>query len=184
MLWLCSKYVTLHSDFFSFSFLVHKSSILSHSDWADKKIEEKDHVIHSLKKENDAITESLKVAEGKVEEIHSLKKENYGLSQSLKVAEGKVTKIKNIANEKIKKAEEKAKEKDSIIHYLKEEAEKKDALIKSLTQYLQVAEGRIKKAEEKDSIIPKAQKRDAVIKSLKGRAEGRIKKAEIRIDTA
>ena len=30
MLWLCSKYVTLHSDFFSFSFLVHKSSILSH----------------------------------------------------------------------------------------------------------------------------------------------------------
>ena len=56
---------------------------------------------------------------------------------------------------------------------LKEEAEKKDALIKSLTQYLQVAEGRIKKAEENDSILHslKAQKREAVIKSLKGRAE-------------
>ena len=97
-----------------------------------------------------------------VEEIHSLMKENYGLSQSLKVAEGKVSKIKNIANEKIKKAEEKAKEKDSIINSLKEEAEKKDAIIKkakeeaemkdamieSLTKSLQVAEGKIKEAED------------------------------------
>ena len=89
------------------------------------------------------------MAEGKVEEIHSLKKENYGLSQSLKVAEGKVTKIKNIANEKIKKA----KEKDSIINSLKEEAEKKDAVIEKAESKVKkikdIAKEKIKKAEEK-----------------------------------
>ena len=47
------------------------------------------------------------MAEGK---IQSHKKQNE------KIAEGKVTKIKDIAKEKIKKAEEKAKEKDSIIN--------------------------------------------------------------------
>ena len=54
----------------------------------------------------------------------------------------------------IEKAKEEAEKKDAIIEKPKEEAEKKDSIIESLTKSLQVAEGRIKEAE------------DAIIKSL------------------
>ena len=68
-------------------------------------IDEKDDVINSLKKENYAITQSLKVAEGKLEE----RAEAEGKTKL--EAEKRIEKVKNTAKERIKKAEE--AEKDS-----------------------------------------------------------------------
>ena len=84
MLWLCSKYVTWHSNFFQFSFF--------------NQIFFSPQIINSLLI--------------------------------------------------IKKAKEEAEKKDAIIKKAKEEAEMKDAMIESLTKSLQVAEGKIKEAED------------------------------------